>query len=114
MNRFVAVAEAARKMERERIVKLMEDYRDAALGNGEFDLASRLDTIIGSVALTVDGGADERAASESTGVEGMLAQDEQQEKVAFERALGLEEDGLPRVQHRTDEEDIAGILARRR
>lgn len=51
MNNIVT---AAKRMERTRIVGLLQDYTDAALGNGELEIASRLSIIVGNLAMAED------------------------------------------------------------
>lgn len=49
-----ALVIAAKRMERARIVGLLQDYTDEALGNGEITLAERLAIIIGNLAMAED------------------------------------------------------------
>lgn len=96
-------------MERQRIVALLQDYADAALGAGEQDIAMRLTIIIGNVVMAVDD--DEVIVTDGPPgetVEEMLARVEQQEKRDFDQELGGGE--LPRVQFNSDDEDAQRLL----
>lgn len=79
------IVSAAKQMERTRIIGLLQDYADAALGNGEMSIADRIVEIIGNV----------RVAEEAD------------EMIVTEFPQGGE---LPEVQLNSDEEDAARLL----
>ncbi len=49
-----ALVIAAKRMERARIVGVLQDYTDAALGDGELEIATRLAIIVGNIAMAED------------------------------------------------------------
>lgn len=92
--RLQRVGDAARKMERAAIREMLQDFANAALGDGDFDHASKLTQIIGYI---------DSARGTTEAIESEVFGPGDPEPVAE----------LPEVQLNSDEDDAARLLAAR-